>query len=377
MPGSDKDPLRELLKRELDAFAAEVDGKEGKMSADRIEMLNGLAKLVETRDSLKSKPRNWRPALVLAATLVIVSLLLFARVRETEIELDISVTQLSFALANAQVLNGATNLSTLGVSGLRDVRLPNSQTPAGNEIAPAQSQEPVLFQTASAKDQPHGTVTLAPLVLPSNAQVMLACSDVVNQYGLSLNTMNLKFEAAVDGAVTISRPGSTKAFDFATPKQIVMQGGSQEVNLDLTFLSLPQSALAPQLEVREIGFTRIDQFLEPNQTIVKRLSTILSGTLFLESLNGQAFPLRPGEELKFDHSQGEIRSLVLADHHIDLKYRGRVAGMTAGTGDGRRSIMPTYLEWLKARHSLSLFWATSLYLFGLATAALRWFGVRA
>jgi hypothetical protein len=190
--------------------------------------------------------------------------------------------------------------------------------------------------------------------------------------------MNLKFEAAVYGAVTISLPGSPKkAFDFATPKQIVMQGGSQEVNLDLTFPSLPQSALSPQLEVREIGFTRIDQFLEPNQTLVKHLSTILSGTLFLESLNGQAFALRPGEELTFEHSQGEIRSLVFAAHHIDLKYRGKVTGMTAGTGDERRSIMPTYLEWLKARHSLSLFWATSLYLFGLATAALRWFGVRA
>jgi hypothetical protein len=377
MPDSDKDPLRELLKRELDAFAAEVAGTEGSMSADRIEMLNGLAKLIETRDSLRSKPRNWWPALVLAGTLVIVSVLLFARVRETEIELDISVAQLSFALANAQVLSGATDLSTLGVSGLRDVQLPNSQSSSGNEIAPAQSQEPVLFLTASAEGQHHGNVTLAPLVLPSNAQVRLACSDVVNQYGLSLNTMNFKFEAAVYGAVTISLPGSSKAFDFATPKQIVMQGGSQEVNLDLTFPSLPQSALSPQLEVREIGFTRIDQFLEPNQTLVKRLSTIVSGTLFLESLNGQAFPLRPGEELKFEHSQGEIRSLVLAAHHIDLKYRGRVTGMTAGTGDGRRSIMPTYLEWLKARHSLSLFWATSLYLFGLATAALRWFGVRA
>jgi hypothetical protein len=39
--------------------------------------------------------------------------------------------------------------------------------------------------------------------------------------------------------------------------------------------------------------------------------------------------------------------------------------------------MPTYLEWLKARHGLSLFWGTSLYLFGLAAAALRWFGVNA
>src|SRR6266567_7554225 len=377
MPGSEKDPLRELLKRELDALAAEVAGTESSVSPNRIEMLNGLAKLIETRDSLRSKPRNWWPALVLAGTLVIVSVLLFVRVRETEIELDISVAQLSFALANAQVLSSAADLSTLGISGLRDAELPKSQSPSGNEIASTHPLGPVLFLTTSAEGEHRGNVTLAPLVLPSDARVRLACSDVANQYRLSANTMNLKFEAAVYGAVTIGLSGSpSHVFEFATPKQIVMRGGSEEVNLDLTFPSLPQSALSPQLEVREIDFMRIDQFLEPNQTLVKHLSTILSGTLFLESLNGQKFSLRPGEELTFEHSQGEIRSLVMAAHHIELKYRGRVSGMTAGTGEGRRSIMPTYLEWLKARHSLSLFWATSLYLFGLATAALRWFGVR-
>ena len=46
--------------------------------------------------------------------------------------------------------------------------------------------------------------------------------------------------------------------------------------------------------------------------------------------------------------------------------------MTSGSGDTRRSLMPTYLEWLQARHGLSLLWGTTLYVFGLVVAALRW-----
>lgn len=376
MPASEKEPLRELLKRELDAMAAEAAKSDSSISAERVEMLNHLSKLVEVRDSLQPKPRNWWPPLILVVTLVITSVLLFARVRETEIELEVSATDVNFTLDKSEVVSSAANLLTLGVSGLENVQMPPS--PGETAIASANQQVSVMSLSASTAAGRRGTVTLAPLVLQSDARVRLGCSEVANQYNLSTNAANLKLEATADGPVTINVPGSPgRAFDFATPKSIAMQGGAEELRLDLAFPSLPQSVVSPQLEVHEIGFARVDQFLEPDQTLIKHLSTILSGTLFLESLNGQSFSLRPGEQLEFEHSQGEIRSLQMAANHIELKYHGRVRGMTAGTGEGRRSLMPTYLEWLKARHGLSLFWATSLYLFGLATAALRWFGVKA
>jgi hypothetical protein len=370
-----KDPLRELFKRELDAFAVESTGTEGIISSGRIEALTGLAKLIETRDSLQRKPRNWLAALVLLVTLVAASVLLFARVSETEIELDVSLAQLSFALAEAQVLSGPVNLSALGISGLRDVQLP--QSPSRSVSAGTDYAAPAVSLTPSSAGERRGSLTLAPLVLPAGARLKLGRSDVANQYQLSTNATNLIFQAAAYGPIRISLPGSpARAIDFATPKTVLMRGGSEEVSLDLTFPTLPQSPLSPQLEVRDIAFSRVDQFLEANQTLVKRLSTILSGTLSFESLNGQELRLRPGEELQVEHSQGEIRSLELAANHIDFKFHGRVSGMAAGTGEGHRSIMPTYLEWLKARHGLSLLWATSLYIFGLVAAALRWFGVR-
>jgi hypothetical protein len=50
--------------------------------------------------------------------------------------------------------------------------------------------------------------------------------------------------------------------------------------------------------------------------------------------------------------------------------------MTTGAGEGHRSLMPTRLEWLQARHGLSLLWASSLYLMGIIGVVLHWWGIK-
>jgi hypothetical protein len=139
---------------------------------------------------------------------------------------------------------------------------------------------------------------------------------------------------------------------------------------------MPQAPMVPQLQVGDLSVLRIDQFFGPGRTLVTRLSTILSGTLFFESLNGEERHLHGGEELQFERSTGELRTLELEADRIAWKFHGRVRGMTTGTGEGRRSLMPTCLEWLRARHGLTLLWGTSVYVFALIAGALRWWGVR-
>ena len=52
-----------------------------------------------------------------------------------------------------------------------------------------------------------------------------------------------------------------------------------------------------------------------------------------------------------------------------------LGAVTAGWGHNRRSLMPTWLEWLRARHGLSLLWGSTVYIVGLLMGALRWFKV--
>jgi hypothetical protein len=47
--------------------------------------------------------------------------------------------------------------------------------------------------------------------------------------------------------------------------------------------------------------------------------------------------------------------------------------MVTGSADNPQNLMPTWLEWLKAQHGLSLLWGSTFYLFGLALTVSRWF----
>jgi hypothetical protein len=167
-----------------------------------------------------------------------------------------------------------------------------------------------------------------------------------------------------------------RVVDSPIPKSVVFEGGKQDLALNLTFPTPIRSPFSSQLEIRDLSLFSIDQFLEPDQAIVRRISTVLSGVLYFESLNGEERRLMPGEDLYFSQSQGEIRTLDLTDDHIGLKFHGHVSGMTVAADGALRSIMPTHLGWLRARHGLSLLWGTSLYAFALLVGALRWWGVR-
>ncbi len=58
-----------------------------------------------------------------------------------------------------------------------------------------------------------------------------------------------------------------------------------------------------------------------------------------------------------------------------MTFHGRVKGMKIGSDANPRSLMPTLLDWLRAQHGLSLLWGTTVYLFGIGLAVVRWFKV--
>jgi hypothetical protein len=311
------DALRELFDRELDALVTQASGLDAAALSTRIKRLNGLAKLIETRDAAKP-------------------------------------------------MTGPIDPSSLG-AGLREVQLPQTGLIATS---------PVSFTTAVSKHE-HGVVSLPPLLPPAGADVKLAYSEVPNQYLIAVEIASPALEAARYGPVIIAVVGSPdRNLDFVSPTSISLHSSPNNIGLDLTFPALPQSPLSPQFYVRPIGFSRVDQSLRSNQTVLKCLFTILPGTLTFEWLNGREVHLRPGEELHFQQPEGEVRSVDCGAKHIDVKFQGRVRGMTTGTGEGVHSVMPTYLEWLRARHGLTLLWGLGVDLFGLAAAALLCFWVK-
>jgi hypothetical protein len=151
---------------------------------------------------------------------------------------------------------------------------------------------------------------------------------------------------------------------------------NRQIDIDLILSPAVKGKFSRQLLVDSLSLFSIEEQVDIEKTVVKRLSSILSGTLYFEELGGKKQLLRSGQELHFDYSTGEIRTITLKDGNIVLAFHGNVRGMATGSSNNRISLMPTYLEWLSARHGLSLLWGTTLYFFGLITSILNWWRTR-
>ncbi len=376
MSKAQKDPVRELLRQQSTALAAKVAGGES-LSAEEIAALGLLARLIEIRNAIEPPRRNWWAACALASTLVIASLLLFARVPETDVELDLTVSGVRFMLAREQVIAGAMRVSRLGASGLSGVQLPPEAEPSARPGQSSSAERSAIRLSVDESGKRPGVATLAPLALSAGTAVGLQPLDGPHEYALSIHAPGAAMRADVNGTVNLALAGLAPwDVEFRSPRPIVLRAGANDVDLSVTFPAPTPSPFSPQLSIRDLSLFRIDEFSEGDRSLVHRTSTVLSGMLFLESINGEERHIRPGEALQFEKSDGEIRELRLNDNGIGLRYRGRVRGMMTGSGEGLRSLMPTYLEWLRARHGLSLLWGTALYSFGLISGALKWWGVR-
>jgi hypothetical protein len=372
-----EDQLRELLGKHLQAASEEAIRSGGQVPSDRVEELGRLSRLVDLYKACKPSPprKRWPVAVALGSTLLAVSLLLFGRVRETEIELELALSEISFTSPVQQVLTEAVNLSSLGVSGFRSVSLPGPDAAARKVIAFESGEGALRLSPAPEDEKAQGSITLAPLSLPKETRIWLRHTGSPGRYRLSLKGTDLDLRADANGSVQVAIPGTgIRTLELTSPDDFRFQSGSNDVDLDMAFLDKTPASLSSQLPASSLSFFHIDEFLDANRTLVRRVSTILSGTLYLVSLNDQERKLRPGEAIQFEQVQGEFRTFLLQDDHIDAKFHGRARGMTIGSGESRRSLMPTWLDWLTARHSLSLLWGAALYLFGLVTVVFRWWG---
>jgi hypothetical protein len=339
-----------------------------------VAALGRLARLVELGKAAEpTPPRQLWPLLVLGgSTLLVASVLLFARVTETEVELELGATEVSFSLLGQQVLFENMSMSSLVASGLRRVTLPEVDDADPGDASPDEDAS-VRLETVQDGTR-RGTIGITAIVPGAGADVWIRRADVPGQYRLSIRNATDPIQVDVGGPVHIAASGiRPRIVDPKTPQAIVLEPSREIVDLDLTFVDVAGAAMTPQVPIEHLAMRRVDEFGDRGRSIVRTISTIVSGTLFFESLNGQQRPLRSGEALRFEHSSGEMRTVRLEPSHLTMSFHGRVRGMKTGSDESQQNLMPTWLDWLRARHGLSLLWGTSVYLFGIGTAVVRWF----
>lgn len=365
--------LRALLHARAETAHQRALENGGAVPADELDELERLNRLIALLEDVRGPRRRkrWPVAAALGATLLVASILLFARVPATDIELAVITTEASFVLPTQQVFADVLDLSAVGAAGFSNATLPR-------EIGTFEPADVTAIRVAAAANGERvGTVNLSGVVLPSETRVRIRSSSASRQYRLSFDARAFDIQIDVAGPTRVGTAAAPEApVDFSIPRSIVLRSDSAVIDLDVTLLEGAAVAFSPLLDVGELSLFRVDDYPEHDRSVVRRVSAIQSGTLYLESLNGREYRLRTGQPLHFDRIVGQIRTLQLADDRISLQLHGRVHGMRTGAGSTDRSLMPTVLEWLHARHGASLLWGSTLYLFGLVAGVARWWSGR-
>jgi hypothetical protein len=370
------DRLRKLLEAKLQAVTDEALRSGGQVSAEALTEISRLREILAAQgEQAKPRPKRkrWIAGLFLL-TLAMISLLLFARVPHTDIELEVALSALSFRVPRTQPITGTLQLRSLGVAGLQQVRLPRSAD-SGEQLltSPAPGLGISLAVDSSRKGQAAGTIDLEGIDLAGATNVQVSETTSPGQYQVSLQHTTIELQASVGGVIAIgaSNAPRTKQY-FSSPEPVGMTAGVDGVDLELTPLAPVEDLLSEALQIDSLSLIRIDEAHEAENTLYRRLSTIHSGKLYFSSLGGDARVLRGEEELRFASAAGNIRTVCSRDGHLFLDFHGQVTGMTTGIGPNQTSLMPTWLDWLKARHGLSLLWGSTLYIFGLLLGLIRW-----
>lgn len=369
--------LRALLRQRLAEHSYNASQNEGVLTREAIDELERLARLVELAERMDppAHQKRWALPAVLLATLFLVSALLFFRVPETAIELNLKLTGLRFELAQQQVLFDALRAEALGISGLAAVRLPRSRGRAASVLTAERGKLALKLETRRSGHLPSGTITLTTLRLPAGTRVWLQAADKPRWFRLAFQAGAMTLRVNVHGQISAGTAAAAgELLDFPVPRSIRLQtGASETLTLDFALDNPANRVFLQQLIAQNLSFIRVEQYADASGNLMPQyLSSILEGKLYLESLNGIERRLRQGERLRFDASYGMIRALRLSGGQILFEFAGSVRGMRTGSAIAEHSMMPTWLEWLKARHALALLWGSTIYLFGLLSGVWRW-----
>ncbi len=229
--------LRELLHRKVTETRAAAVRSEGKVSAEQLDDLERLARLVGIGDDAKpaSLLERWPLVAAFVVTLGLVSVLVFVPMLTTEIELELKAEEVGFDLSTGQTLTTGLKVTAIGASGLSGVHLPRGKNRSGKRI-PASDEDwtQVRVEIPEAVDDPNG-ITLAPLDASAGSRVWLRSTDNPGNYDLSVRNDKIDVTVNLSGWLTV-KPYRAKVFDrdFGRGRQMNFQSGTGVMDLTVT-----------------------------------------------------------------------------------------------------------------------------------------------
>ena len=371
-PDSDHERLKELLRGETKKLARETLQHGGIVPKHRLDALDSLERLVKVQERLDApNSRRWPIVALLALTLTVVSVLIFSRVSETEVELDLRLSEVGLRLDGEQILvQDGTNLAALTVAGARSLSIRGSGDWPGLQQTDA-SGGGINLKISRDSNTVGGEITMQGLEVSDGSTVWLQATREPGQFRLTLDDPEAEIRASLHGPLRLEYGSDSTVIDFRIPRPAVFHSGDSTLDLIIALVAPDAEFLSPQIAVSGLSFIEVLQ----GEGSDRPLSSLLSGTVVFEALNGRTMDLVNRQSLRLGDPNGSVVGIQAELGSTTLQFRGTVSNLETGSLDHSRSLMPTYLEWTQARHGLSLFWGVSLYVFGLGSAVMRWLRV--
>ena len=367
-----KDDLEKLIaaQREKLLHEALANGTVAKEDFDQLDRLGKLAA------EGHAKKRRWLiPALALLA-MAVVTFLLWKEQHETEVEMEATVSELSFRMPRKQPVMREQFLRALAADTLAGivVNLDEQFAPPGETCS--------FNLELSDKPREVDSITVQSLAPPKDWRVRLIRQPGETQVRLTAPPKGdewLPISVSLRGRAQLNtRCGAVKQsreINEAAPVSVTLYVG-QETRFRLMPQKGQDARFARQIEWEDLILVDEETY-QADTPQERQISSVVKGKLYLTALNGKPYDLRPSERLAFAASKGEIRTLSLATAEKDmpegfvLNAHAKVQAMKAGD----RSLMPNWLELLAAQSGLGLLWGSAIYLFGMAVAVLKYFRV--
>ena len=295
--------------------------------------------------------------------------------RETQIDLDTKVSAFSATLRDKRPLFEGSLLRSLNATGLEGV----------DNLSAGDGDCSVAVKL-DAKPLPEEAINLQLLEVPKGWRIRLEHSG--NSIDLTFLSAPAKPEAAREEALTTVSLGGRTTVETRCAG---VRNAHESKAADLSVLNLrlgPRTTLSvtpvdgyPLRFARQIAVEKVALISEEisfaDAPENRQLSSVLSGTLYLNALDGKQVPLRPSEALSFSDFTGTLRSISPAADGLQLELFATVKGMKTGEAPNQRSLMPTHLQWIAARKELWLWWGSAVSIFAVLMSVLRWLKIAA
>jgi hypothetical protein len=348
----------------------------GAADKDAFDSLDRLSKL-----ATEAKPeRRWLIPVVAFALLTVSIGLLLNKQRETEVELDLAVTELHFRLPRKGPITEDQFLRSLNASALEGIEVDGADWPA------PQGGVCSLRLELAGPGAKEDAVTLPALIPPKDWELGVSRTGSETDFEFTAPATRTEEDFEVRAALRGKAILSTDCNSEGRHRNVAWNGpGSLTIRVGAATIFRCESAsparFARQIEFEDLRLYAIERVQSGAAPVDRRRSSLLSGTLYLDSLGARAVSLRPFEDLSFGSSKGYMRAISIPSdskppsEDLRLQAHASVQQMNLGSGANKRSQMPSWLEVLAAQTGLFLLWASAFYAFGIIYAVLRWFRV--